>query len=79
MSEVFSEFGDIYDVYIPRDLETERSRGFGFVSMGVEAGRAAIDALDGCELDGRIISVNEARPRDEKKDSVTDAEEEEND
>lgn len=75
MTEVFSEFGDIYDVYIPKDIETERSRGFGFVSMEVEAGKAAIDALDGCELDGRMISVNEARPREEKNDYEADAEE----
>lgn len=76
LSEVFSEFGDIFDVYIPMDMETDRSRGFGFVSLGEEAGNAAIDALDGCELDGRIISVNEARPRGEQNDSDTEEDDE---
>ncbi|CAJ1937159.1 unnamed protein product [Cylindrotheca closterium] len=77
LSEVFSEFGDVFDVYIPRDIETDRARGFGFVSMGSEAGNAAIDALDGCELDGRIISVNAAKPREEKQNSDSDSEQDE--
>jgi len=42
--------------------------------MGSEAGNAAIDALDGCELDGRIISVNAAKPREEKQKSEADTE-----
>merc|ERR1711937_1051884 len=77
--EVFSEFGEIYDVHIPRDIEADRSRGFGFVSMDTEAGQAAIDELDGCELDGRIISVSEARPRAEKSNTAEEETYEESD
>lgn len=64
-------------MYLPRDIETDRTRGFGFVSMQKEAGLAAIEELDGCELDGRIISVNEAKPRTEKV-AFEEEEEEEN-
>mmetsp|Transcript_43785 Transcript_43785/g.105612 ORF Transcript_43785/g.105612 Transcript_43785/m.105612 type:complete len:123 (-) Transcript_43785:182-550(-) len=77
LSEVFSEFGEVFDVYIPKDIETDRSRGFGFVSMGSEAGNAAIDTLDGCELDGRIISVNAAKPRGEEQKPEADTEQDE--
>eukprot|EP00980_Cylindrotheca_fusiformis_P006142 scaffold1319_cov126-Cylindrotheca_fusiformis.AAC.31 len=63
LTEVFSEFGEVYDCYIPRDIESNNSRGFGFITMARDAGGEAIDALNGCELDGRDISVNEARPR----------------
>ena len=45
------------------DRETGRSRGFGFVEMGDEDGRKAIDELTGANMVGRAITVNEARPR----------------
>jgi RNA recognition motif-containing protein len=49
------------------DRDTGRSRGFAFVTMGSRAeGQAAIDGLQGRELDGRPLSVNEARPREER-------------
>ena len=63
LSEVFQEFGTVHDCYIPTDIENGNSRGFGFISLDKEAAEAAIDALDGCELDGRMITVNEAKPR----------------
>jgi cold-inducible RNA-binding protein len=61
----FSEGGrTVKDVHIMTDRETGRSRGFGFVEMGSkEDADAAIAALDGAELDGRNIKVNEARER----------------
>ena len=75
LAEVFEEFGDVFDCYIPQDPVTNNSRGFGFVSMQTDAANAAIDALDGCELDGRIISVNEAKPRASKpRESESDIE-----
>lgn len=74
LSEVFSEFGEVNDCYIPRDIDSNNSRGFGFVTMARAAGGDAIDALDGCELDGRIISVNEAKPRESVKPADTDDE-----
>lgn len=61
LTEVFEEFGQVYDCYIPHDTERGGSRGFGFITMEEDAAMAAIDALDGCELEGRIIAVNEAQ------------------
>ena len=60
LTEVFEEFGEVRDCYIPQDVERGGSRGFGFITMDPEAANEAIDALNGCELDGRPISVNEA-------------------
>lgn len=65
IESLFGEFGEVLDCYLPRDLETGSSRGFGFVSMAPEAADAAIYELDGCEVDGRVIRVNEAM---DKKD-----------
>lgn len=61
--EVFEEFGDVYDCYIPQDQERGGSRGFGFITMDADASNEAVDALDGCELDGRIIAVNPAKTK----------------
>lgn len=63
LEEVFSEFGKVLDFYIPVDPQTENPRGFAFLTMERSDGLNAIDGLDGFELDGRIISVNEAKPR----------------
>ncbi|CAB9522689.1 29 kDa ribonucleoprotein A, chloroplastic [Seminavis robusta] len=63
LGDLFSEFGEVYDCYMPEDPERGGSRGFGFVTMDKEAAEAAIDATDGCELDGRIIRVNAAQPK----------------
>eukprot|EP00428_Durinskia_dybowskii_P024563 CAMPEP_0170232902 /NCGR_PEP_ID=MMETSP0116_2-20130129/16193_1 /TAXON_ID=400756 /ORGANISM="Durinskia baltica, Strain CSIRO CS-38" /LENGTH=363 /DNA_ID=CAMNT_0010483689 /DNA_START=119 /DNA_END=1210 /DNA_ORIENTATION=+ len=63
LTEVFEEFGQVYDCYIPQDPERGGSRGFGFITMEEAAAIEAIDALDGCELEGRIIAVNEAQIR----------------
>jgi len=63
----FSEFGEVEDANIILDRETGRSRGFGFVTMPDDAeARAAIDALNGADLDGRSLRVNEAQPRAER-------------
>ena len=67
LSEVFAQHGDVQEVSIIMDRETGRSRGFGFVEMKTEeAGRSAIGALDGTDLGGRQIKVNEARPREDR-------------
>jgi RNA recognition motif-containing protein len=63
LAELFEEFGPVADCYLPEDPATGGSRGFGFVSMDKEAAMSAINELDGCELDGRIIRVNEAQPK----------------
>ncbi len=60
----FEEFGTVESADVITDRSTGRSKGFGFVEMsdGDEA-KAAMDALDGKEVDSRAIKVNEARPR----------------
>ncbi len=64
--EKFAEFGEVEEVALPTDRETGRPRGFGFVTMtNDEEAKAAIAALNGTELDGRALNVNEARPRNE--------------
>ncbi|MFC1706119.1 RNA recognition motif domain-containing protein [Planctomycetota bacterium] len=61
---LFEQFGSVQRVNIVLDRETGRPRGFGFVEMSDEAeGQTAIEKLDGTELDGRNLKVNEAKPR----------------
>jgi RNA recognition motif-containing protein len=71
LQEAFEAFGDVSSAKIINDKVSGRSRGFGFVEMpDDEAADEAINALNGAELDGKTISVSEARPRDERpKDS----------
>jgi RNA recognition motif-containing protein len=60
--EVFAKHGTVESVAVIKDRETGRARGFGFVEMSTAAeAQAAIRALDGTSMDGRSISVNEAR------------------
>ena len=65
LRDVFGEHGTVESVSLVNDRETGRPRGFGFVEMDDEGAKAAISALDGKELDGRSLRVNEARPRRE--------------
>ena len=63
----FAEFGEIKDVAFPKDRVTGRPRGFAFVTMGSpEEAQKAIAALNGANLDGRNLTVNEARPKEER-------------
>ena len=63
IEEVFSEHGPVADVHVPLDRESGRPRGFAFVTMESKEGMiSAIKALDGAELGGRNLKVNEARP-----------------
>jgi cold-inducible RNA-binding protein len=65
--EMFAAFGEVDSVNIITDRDTGRSRGFGFVEMSDSAAsKAAIDALNGKDLGGRALTVNEARPRVER-------------
>jgi cold-inducible RNA-binding protein len=62
--EAFAQFGEVTDAKVITDRETGRSRGFGFVTFADEqAGQDAMSAMDGQELDGRPIRVNEAQER----------------
>lgn len=63
--ELFSQHGEVTSVSLITDRETGRSRGFAFVEMANDnEGRAAIQAINGAELGGRNLVVNEARPRE---------------
>jgi cold-inducible RNA-binding protein len=67
LQEAFSAHGSVVEARLMTDRETGRPRGFGFVTMGTpeEAG-AAITALNNSMLDGRSLTVNEARPKTER-------------
>jgi RNA recognition motif-containing protein len=64
LRQAFSEFGQVDSVSIIMDKFSGKSKGFGFVEMSTkEAGQAAIDGLNGKELKGRTVTVNEAKPQ----------------
>ena len=67
LKDFFSAVGTVVSANVIVDRETNRSKGFGFVEMSSdEEAKAAVDQLNGKELDGRPIVVNEARPREER-------------
>ena len=67
IQETFSAHGQVEEVAIVRDRDTGRSRGFAFVEMPAsDEAQAAIASLNGKEIGGRSITVNEARPRAER-------------
>jgi RNA recognition motif-containing protein len=67
LQEMFEEFGGVQSAQIIMDRETGRSKGFGFVEMGSEEeAKAAINGLNGKEIGGRVLTVNEARPREDR-------------
>ena len=64
LESLFAQYGEVARASVITDRDTGRSRGFGFVEMRNESdGRAAIEALNGQEVGGRQITVNEAKPR----------------
>lgn len=67
LQELFGQSGTVESVTVVEDRETGRSRGFGFVEMSSkEEGATAIQQLNGKEIDGRALNVNEARPREDR-------------
>jgi len=67
LEELFAQSGQVSSVNLMTDRDTGRSRGFAFVEMSTEEeAKAAIEALDGKELDGRALKVNEARAKEER-------------
>ena len=67
LEKMFGEIGTVESTNIIEDRETGRSRGFGFVEMSSkEEGQNAISTLNGKEIDGRALTVNEAKPREDR-------------
>lgn len=67
LAQHFAAAGNVVSAKIVIDRDTNRSKGFGFVEMSSEEeAKKAVDTLNGTELAGRAISVNEARPREER-------------
>ena len=67
LSDMFKEYGDVEEATVIMDRESGRSKGFGFVDMpnNSDADRA-IKGLNGTQLDGRALTVNQARPRESR-------------
>lgn len=65
LKQLFEQYGTVESAEVIMDRTTGRSKGFGFVEMGTDdAARAAIDNLNGKEIGGRSLTVNEAKPRE---------------
>ncbi len=65
--DLFAAYGEVESVALPMDRDTGRKRGFGFVEMSDSDSKKAIDALDGTDFGGRMLRVNEARPREPRR------------
>src|SRR5215210_225230 len=67
LQQLFAQAGTVESASVVEDRETGRSRGFGFVEMSSsEEGQAAIQQFNGKEINGRSLTVNEARPRENR-------------
>src|SRR5262245_51172550 len=67
LEQMFAPFGTVESAQVIADRDTGKSKGFGFVEMGSDAeARAAIAGMSGKELDGRMLTVNEARPKEDR-------------
>jgi cold-inducible RNA-binding protein len=62
LNDLFAQFGEVESVSIITDRDTGRSKGFAFVAMGDDSAEKAISQLNGKEVNGRALTVNEARP-----------------
>ncbi len=66
LRDAFGQFGSVTDVYIANDRETGRPRGFAFVTFATaEESKVAAEKMNGIDLDGRQLTVNEAKPKEE--------------
>jgi len=67
LEEIFQSCGQVSSAQIVKDRDTDRSRGFGFVTMDTdESAQSAIDTVNGKMLDGRPLRVSEAKPREDR-------------
>ena len=64
--QLFEQHGEVFSISLITDRETGRPPGFGFVEMDEQAANSAIETLNGMDLGGRSLTVNEARPRGER-------------
>ncbi len=70
LSALFAEHGDVVSAKVIMDRDTNRSKGFGFVEMSDDASATkAIEAINGKEVGGRALNVNEARPREPRNNA----------
>jgi cold-inducible RNA-binding protein len=68
LDQLFATFGTVQSAEVINDRDTGRSKGFGFVEMGTDAeAQAALAGINGTEHDGRTLTVNEARPREDRR------------
>ncbi len=66
LRDTFGQFGTVSDVYVAMDRETGRPRGFAFVTFSNDTeSKLAIEKMNGADLDGRQLTVNEAKPKEE--------------
>lgn len=73
LRQAFAEFGKVEKATVIKDRFTGRSKGFGFIEMPVEAeAKAAIEGMEGKEIKGRSVRVNEARPRSDNSRRESD-------
>ncbi len=67
LRDAFAPYGEVASAQVITDRETMRSRGFGFVEMAADsAAQQAIRGLNGSDLQGRALNVNEAKPREDR-------------
>ena len=67
LEDLFTEYGEVERAKVITDRETQRSRGFGFVTMPNDTeGQEAVDTLNDTDFNGRNLKVNEARPRESR-------------
>ena len=67
LHQLFAQHGEVEEVHVPTERDTGRPRGFAFVTMpNAQEAQAAIAALNGQELEGRSMNVNEARPKKDR-------------
>jgi len=67
LEEAFGQYGEVESARVVSDRETGRSRGFGFVEMPDDVAKEAIAGMDGQDLGGRTLKVNEARPMTDRR------------
>lgn len=67
LEQIFGQYGEVLSSRIITDRQTGRSRGFGFVEVRDEDAEAMVSALNGSELGGRILTVNEAKARNNRR------------